>query len=129
MAALGDAYMLRKPGQQTEHLWVLVTRAHPDNGQAIMVNITTLRERSDTTTVLQPGEHPFIDRPSVVFYADARPVDPGALDRAVAGGCGRTHGAFAPPVLARIQAGMELSPMTPKKMKEAYRAAAAAGLV
>ena len=54
MADLGEAYMLRKPGQQTEHLWVLVTRAHPDN-----------------------GDHPFITRPSVVFYADARPVDPG----------------------------------------------------
>ena len=77
MADLGQAYMLRKPGQQTEHLWVLVTRAHPDNGQAIMVNITTLRERSDTTTVLGVGDHPFITRPSVVFYADARPVDPG----------------------------------------------------
>jgi hypothetical protein len=72
VAALGDAYMLRKPGQQTEHLWVLVTRAHPDNGQAIMVNITTLRAHSaDTTTVLQPGDHPFITQASVVFYADA----------------------------------------------------------
>jgi hypothetical protein len=30
---------------------------------------------------------------------------------------------------ARIQAGMELSPMTPKKMKEAYRVAERAGLV
>jgi hypothetical protein len=41
----------------------------------------------------------------------------------------RAHDAFAPPVLARIQAGMERSPMTPKKAKEAYRAAARAGLV
>jgi hypothetical protein len=95
MADLGEAYMLRKPGQQTEQLWVLVTGA-PDNGQAIMVNITTLRERSDTTTVLGVGDHPFITRPSVVFYADARPVDPGDLDRAVAAGCGRTHGPLRP---------------------------------
>jgi hypothetical protein len=32
-------------------------------------------------------------------------------------------------VLARIQAGIERSLFTPKKVKEAYRAAAAAGLV
>ena len=44
-------------------------------------------------------------------------------------GCARTHGAFAAPMLARIQAGMERSPMTPKKMKETFRAAAHAGLV
>ena len=129
MADLGDAFMLRKPGQQTEHLWVLVTRAAPASGEAIMVNITTHRAHSDTTTVLQPGEHPFIDRPSVVFYADARPVLPADLDRAVMLGCGRTQGAFEPAVLARIQAGIERSLFTPKKVKEAYRAAAAAGLV
>ena len=78
--------------------------------------------------MLDPGEHPFIDRPSVVFYADARFVDPGQLDQAVTLGCARTHGTFTAPVLARIQAGMEQSPMTPKKMKEAFREAAAAGL-
>ena len=44
-------------------------------------------------------------------------------------GCARTRGAFAPAVLARIQAGMERSPMTPKKMKEAFRAAWQRGLV
>ena len=129
MAALGEAFMLRKPGQQTEHLWVLVTAAHPGNGKAIMVNITTRRAHSDTTTVLDVGDHPFIKTPSVVYYADARAVDPGDLDRAVMLGCAWTHGAFAPPVLARIQAGMERSPMTPKKMKEAFREAAGAGLI
>ena len=72
MADLGEAYMLRKPGQQTEHLWVLVTRAHPDNGQAIVVNITTLRERSDTTTVLGVGDHPFIKCPKILFRVSAR---------------------------------------------------------
>ena len=98
MADLGDAFMLRKPGQQTEHLWVLVTGRRLAGagfgrvGEAIMVNITTHRAHSDTTTVLQPGEHPFIDRPSVVFYADARPVLPADLDRAVMVGCGRTQG-------------------------------------
>ena len=132
---LGDAFMLRKRGQEIEHLWVLVTRALPEigeaikNGEAIMVNITTQREHSDTTTVLNAGDHPFIDRPSVVFYADARPVVPADLDRAVMGGAARTHRAFETTVLARIQAGMEQSPMTPRKMQEAYRAAVAAGLV
>jgi CTP:molybdopterin cytidylyltransferase MocA len=86
-------------------------------------------DSADTTTVLQPGDRPFIDRRSVVFYTDALPVNLGALDRAVAAGVERARGAFAPPVLARIQAGMERSLVAPKKAKEAYRAAARAGLV
>jgi hypothetical protein len=49
-------------------------------------------DSADTTTVLQPGDRPFIDRQSVVFYADALPVNLGALDRAVAAGVERARG-------------------------------------
>ena len=38
MAGLGDSFMLPKPGQDTEHLWVLITKPHPANHEAIMVN-------------------------------------------------------------------------------------------
>jgi hypothetical protein len=79
--------------------------------------------------VLQPGDRPFIDRRSVVFYADARPVNLGGAGPGGSGGVERARGAFAPPVLARIQAGMERSLVAPKKAKEAYRAAARAGFV
>jgi hypothetical protein len=67
MANLGDSWMLPKPGQETEHLWVLITRPDPASREAIMINVTTQRPHSDTTTVLNRGEHPFIQRPSVVL--------------------------------------------------------------
>ncbi len=67
MANLGDSWMLPKPGQETEHLWVLITRPDPTTREAIMVNVTTQRPHSDTTTVLNRGDHPFIQRPSVVL--------------------------------------------------------------
>ena len=120
--------MLPKPGQETEHLWVLITKPDPASREAIMVNITTQRPHSDTTTVLKPGDHPFIQRPSVVFYADARTVDTRLLDQAVASGAFRAHTAFSGSVLARIQAGVSASPFTPKKIKESYAKAVAAGL-
>ncbi len=83
--------MLPKPGQNTEHLWVLITQADPATGEAIMVNITTQRPHSDTTTILVAGEHPFVRNPSVVFYADARMVDTALLDQAIyRGGRGRS---------------------------------------
>ena len=128
MANLGDSWMLPKPGQETEHLWVLITRPDPASREAIMVNVTTQRPHSDTTTVLNRGDHPFIQRPSVVLYADARTVDTRLLDQAVASGSFRAHTPFSGPVLERIHAGLRTSPFTPKKIKDSYAKAVAAGL-
>jgi hypothetical protein len=128
MANLGDSWMLPKPGQETEHLWVLITQPDPATQEAIMVNITTQRPHSDTTTVLNRGDHPFIQRPSVVLYADARIVDTRLLDQAVGSGAFRAHTAFSGPVLGRIQAGILVSPFIPKKIKENYARAVIAGL-
>lgn len=128
MAGLGDTYMLPKPGQETEHLWVLITNPDPETHEAIMVNITTLRPHSDTTTILNVGDHPFIQKPSVIFYADARIVDTGLLDAAVLRGAYRGHATFQAPVIARIQAGVTASPHAARKIKTAYARYAAAGL-
>ena len=75
MAGLGDTFVLPKPGQETEHLWVLITNPDPVTHEALMVNVTTQRPHSDTTTILNVGDHQFVQKPSVIFYADARAVD------------------------------------------------------
>lgn len=117
MAGLGDSFMLPKPGQETKHLWVLITNPDPATHEALMVNLTTQRPHSDTTTILNVGEHPFVQKPSVIFYADARLVDTRLLDAAVQrGGCG-THAPVAPPVMLRIQAGIVTSPLTPRRIR------------
>jgi hypothetical protein len=128
MANLGDSWMLPKPGQETEHLWVLITRPDPVTREGIMVNVTTQRPHSDTSTILNRGDHPFIQRPSVVLYADARSVDTRLLDQAIVSGAFRAHTAFSGPVLGRIQAGVQTSPFTPRKIKESYAKAVTAGL-
>ena len=122
--------MLPKPGQETEHLWVLITKPDPATQEAIMVNITTQRPHSDTTTVLNRGDHPFIQRPSVVLYADARTVD-SSFARSSVGLRDHFREAmphFSDPVLGRIQAGLQTSPFTPKKIKESFARAVIAGL-
>ena len=128
MAGLGDSLMLPKPGQETEHIWVLITKPDPATHAAIMVNVTTQRPHSDTTTILNAGDHPFVQKPSVIFYADARIVDTRLLDAAVQRGAYRGHAAVQAAVIVRIQAGVAASPFTPKKIKTAYAAYAAAGL-
>jgi hypothetical protein len=121
--------MLPKPGHDVEHLWVLITKPNPQTREAIMVNVTTLRPHSDTTTVLNPGDHPFIQKRSVIFYADARVVDTSLLDAAVQRRAYTGHASFQAGVVAKIQAGLAVSPFTPRKIKTAYAAYTDAGLV
>jgi hypothetical protein len=128
MAGLGDSFMLPKPGHETEHLWVLITQPDPGTHEAIMVSVTTQRPHSDTTTILDVGDHPFVRKASVIYYADARVVDTRLLDAAVQRGAFAAHAAFQAVVIARIQAGVAASPFTPRKIKIAYTAYAAAGL-
>jgi len=94
-----------------------------------MVNVTTRRPHSDTTTVLNRGDHPFIQRPCVVLYADARTVDTRLLDQAVGLG---SRSAPTLPFLARYLEKSKLayktSPFTPKKIKEGFARAVIAGL-
>ena len=128
MAGLGDSFMLPKPGQETEHVWVLITNPDPASHEAIMVKVTTQRPHSDTTTILNVGDHPFVQKPSVIFYADARTVDTRLLDAAVQRGACHAHVAFQAAVILKIQAGLLASTLTPKRIKTAYAVYAAAGL-
>lgn len=86
MPGLGDTFLLPKPGVEEDHLWALITKPDPETGKAIMVNLTTQRPHSDTTAIIQPGEHPFVHQPTVVFYADARTIDISLLETALAQG-------------------------------------------
>jgi hypothetical protein len=128
MLGLGDTIILPKPGLEKEHLWVLVT-APDSNGTVIMVNLTTQRPHSDTTVILQPGEHPFIDRPTVVFYADARFVEAALLESCVSKGIGRNHSQIEKAVLQKIQNGLLISPLTPQKIKTAFLSAKSEGRI
>jgi hypothetical protein len=102
MLTLGDTVMLPKPGQEKEHLWALITAADPESGDAIMVNLTTQRPHSDTTTIIQPGERPFVDRPTVVFCADARIVNVNTLEEALRHGVCRQNAPLSASVSVHV---------------------------
>lgn len=123
MLTIGDTVMLPKPGHEKEHLWALITAPDPESGDAIMVNLTTHRPHSDTTTIIQPGEHSFVDRPTVVFYADARIVNANTLEQAVRQRVVRQQAALSKELLKRIQGGLIASRFTPDKIKEAFEVA------
>jgi hypothetical protein len=129
MLSLGDTVLLPKPGHDQSHLWALITAVHPQSGEVIIVNFTTQRPHSDTTTVLQAGEHRFVDRPTVVFYADARLASLAALDAALGRGIGKQRDPLNPALLKRVQDGLLRSPFTPAKVRTAFLEARQQGLV
>ncbi len=128
MLSLGDTVLIPKPGQDKSHLWVLVTAVNPKSGEVIIVNFTTERPHSDKTVVIQQGEHRFVDRPTVVFYSDARFTKLASLESAVNQGIANQHDPLNPALLKRVQEGLLQSPLTPAKIRTAFTEARLQGL-
>jgi hypothetical protein len=74
-AAQGETFLMSRPGAYAkEHLWI-VAFAYGD--RVAIVNVTTTRGPvPDPAAVhLVPGDHPFIQHASHLFFADARLTD------------------------------------------------------
>src|SRR5262249_27606257 len=122
MLKCGDTIEMPKPGHSVPHLWILITEPDAASGEAVMVNVTTLRSHSDTTVLLKRGDHPYIIHDSVVFYADARIVDCRKIDAGVNAGYFPQLAACSPAVLKTIQEGLLKSPYTPNKVIAYFKA-------
>lgn len=116
-AGPGDTLLLPKPNLQIPHLWVILTKPDKVSSEIVIVNLTTKRDYSDTTVVLKKGDHPFVNHPTVINFADARLVKIDVLKKAVESGRFRANKPFVPSVLKIIQEGLIKSPHTPKKIK------------
>ncbi len=59
-ANIGETIILPKSLEETPHLWVILTKPHIPTKEVIIVNLTTKRDLSDTTVILNKGDHAFI---------------------------------------------------------------------
>jgi hypothetical protein len=121
---LGDTFLLPKSSDDTEHLWVVLTK--PDSkGKAVCANITTAHAYSERTVVIQAGEHPFVKHESVVMFADARVLDLNAIQKALDYNqttyIASTHKKCSPTLLKKIQDGLLKSKQAAKDVKEFFR--------
>ncbi|SRR6266481_4113596 len=82
MLKCGDTFLAPITSSGTEHLWIIITDPDAD-GKAVGVNITTQRTYSETTVILNAGDHPFVAHPSVINYRDARIIDVKAVYTAI----------------------------------------------
>ena len=121
----GDTFLLPKSGKETEHLWIVVAEIDGTAREAICVSVTTRRDYSDSTCVLNVGDHPFVNRPSVIFYQDAREMDVALVEKALTSGIRNfvctPHDPCSDALLERIRKGLIDSKQTPKGIKALCR--------
>jgi len=102
------------------HLWVVITNPSKTSNEVIIVNLTSKKQHSDTTTILSSENHKFIKHETVVNYSDARifkydDIINRANDRLI-----EIREKFGEDILKNIQEGLLKSSRTPRYIKNFY---------
>ena len=120
VAVIEPGFAFFNPMRTPPHLWVVISDAN-EEADVVVVMLTTLRARSDTTCVIQACEHPWIKHQTVVAYNIAEWQSVTRLEQLIA----QRMVALQPPLsaglLLRIQQGALDSSRTPSRIKRAIR--------
>lgn len=109
---------LELPESRTlRHLYIVLTHPDGEPEKIVIVNLTSYRRGSDTTVVLEPGDHPYIRHKTVVNYKDARiaPVEP--IERLLWRQDYELLEDFDAGLVGQLQQGLMDSPFTPNRVK------------
>lgn len=99
------------------HLWVVIVELPGQPEKVVAVSLTSKRPDSDTTVVLQSGDHRFIKHDTVVYYADARLFSKSDLISRIELRLFEPDEAFSEEKVKIIQRGLFASPFTPRDIK------------
>ena len=118
---LGDAFLLNTP-PNGQHLYIAIAKI--SESSYLFVNVTSRRDKSDTSCVLQPGSGvpTFISRESVIAYQYAREIQEQELDKLITPGSPIPKDSCSPDILEKIQQGGLTSKRLAKKYKKALKA-------
>lgn len=117
----GDTFIAPTTSRAIEHLWIVISTADQE-GKAVAVNVTTRHSLSETTVILENGDHPFVKHSSVINYTDAQLIDLKAVETAIEKQpknyvC-KSHEACSPALLKKIQDGMRKTKSARKHIKQ-----------
>jgi hypothetical protein len=118
---IGDAYLLETP-PNVPHLFITI--APTSNNKYLFVNLTTRKEWSDTTCILQPntiGMPSYVRSDSVIAYQRAREMDARELNLEVCVGSRVPKCTFPPDILDKIQKGGLASNRIEPRFKRALK--------
>lgn len=106
------------------HLWMVLT-SEGANGQVVVANLTTHDPEkywcSERCVLVRPGEHPYPERDSCVFYRDAFLTSASVLRRGVDNRTYRMNEPLSAELLARVRQGALDSPLALADVQAAIR--------
>ena len=111
----GSTFLLPVRMEWKNHLFIVLFDPNPRR-ETVIVNLTTAKPHSDRTTVLQQGEHPFINRETIANYLDATIADVDKLEQAIQG-IGEIREPTTPELLSKLRSGLLASTLTKNKVK------------
>jgi hypothetical protein len=119
----GSTYLLyddENPASKP-HLHVVIS--DPDeNDRIVLVSVTTERAKSDTTTRLEAGIHPFINDPSVIAYNYSKMMSCGQLKSLIETGEAIPKADASEIIVHRARSGMQETRRAPREVQECFLA-------
>jgi hypothetical protein len=116
MVALGDTFLGAREVHGADHLWIIINDPAAHDDLALIVNLSSMRLRADTTCVLRRGDHPFIRHDSYVRFRSAKQAHVEDLETLIAAGRLRPQQPADAALVARIRAAAIASPEFPKDL-------------
>ena len=101
------------------HLCVFLTDCAGHPPQTIILNVTSWHRWKDQTLILQPGDHAFITRKSVIAYENACLLREWQVESVLREGISQPSASEE--LLLKIADGLTKSPFTPNKVKAFYQ--------
>lgn len=105
-----------------KHLHILLTNPHGDNGEVLLVSVSSIREGRyhDPSCILQDCDHQFLRHPSFVHYGHLKITTAERLLNLAHKGIIEPYGALDVEVFARVIEGLRNSPHTAPKYIRFY---------
>lgn len=103
------------------HLWIVVTEPSGSPPEVVIVALSSDSEGKDRTVQLGPRDHPFITKPSIVFYPDAHRRSVRDIENDVRNADATFHSDCSESLLEAIRQGLLDSPATPRRLKAYVR--------
>jgi len=91
------------------HVWVVISDPQLNSDSVLLVSFTSNKCWQDQSCVLQPGDHPYLTKETVLFYAKAKLMPDVELDSMLAAGEIMLDDPLNAKVLAAIREGARIS--------------------
>jgi len=121
LVCAGRSLLFQAPNDEKPHLWFILTDPEGDRNRVVAVMLRTVKEYTDKTIILEPGDHPFIKHSSSIHYSSARFFEAEAISHALRKGHCRLQEDMSSDLLRRAREGLLKSPFTVNAIKDYCR--------